>query len=187
MAPSKKSGLSRPRPLRLVPATKFVTLRALPHLVGHVSPSGSETSWRFEYATSAGGPWGVVPGAEGTISQAEAEALPEGSGVGVAWSFTGLSTVTTYYVRLFAENKCAVDCGASTSGAASFKTFGPPTATTFAVHGLHGEALRVMGAVNPGSVLTSGEQTVAVQGAPTGGTFNLGFEGRALVAAVPVR
>lgn len=162
------------------------------HVSSSIEPHGSETSWHFEYATSPGGPWSAAPGAEGVVSQAEAEALPEGATPDVEGSLNGLEPATTYYVRLFAENKAGegeycreeqdrITCEpiehAAAERSVSFKTFGPPTATTFAVHGLHGEALRLMGAVDPDSVPTSAEQIVSVEGAPTGGTFTLTFKG----------
>ena len=63
----------------------------------------------------------------------------------------------------------------ATHGIAGFVTAGPPTVSTFATHALHGESLRLLGSVDPGSVPTSAEQTVTVEGAPTGGTFTLTF------------
>lgn len=138
-----------------------------------LGPKGAEAHWWFEYATAEAGPWTVVPGGEGVVSQAQAEVLAgEGRGVAVEASLSGLNPGTGYFVRAVAENAA----GAATSTATSFKTFGAPLVSTFAVHGLHGEALRVMGAVNPDSRATSGEQTIALEGAPTGGTFTLTFK-----------
>lgn len=147
-------------------------------LVGNIIPHSSETHWRFEYSSSQGGPW--VHGPEGTISAAEAG---EGSRTVVA-SLSGLRT-GTYYVRLFAENASGEGKNGfgeavltETRGILSFETFGPPSASTFAVHALHGEAIRVLGSIKPNSVPTSGEQVITIEGAPTGGTFTLAFKGQ---------
>jgi hypothetical protein len=163
------------------------------HMVGKVRPHGLETKWHFEYSSSfssmdptAG--WKPVAGAEGVITQAEAEAIaagPEGADVLVEGELTSLNASTTYYVKLVAENGAGEGSNAfgeriveEKKGVASFVTFGAPVdVSTLAVHGLHGEALRVIGGVDPGSVPTSGEQTVSVEGA-TGGTFTLTFDGR---------
>lgn len=148
--------------------------------VGGLVTHGYKTSWRFEYATSPNGQWSPVPGAAGTFSQAQAEALPhpERDAVsGVEGALTGLSQATTYYVRLFAEDECAEGCGGTSGPAASFTTSGPPAAATFAVHALWGETPRILGAVNPGGTPTSEEQRITVEGAPTGGTFTLVFDG----------
>ena len=155
-------------------------------LVSGVIPHGSATSWRFESASSAVGPWTPILGAAGAISQAEAEALPaEGDVIPVAAGFTGLTPGTSYYVRLFAENVAGEEgqnqFGESIlsedRGFGSFATSGLPSVTTFAVHALHGEGVHVLGDVNPDSTPTSDEQTITIVGAPTGGTFTLGFDG----------
>ncbi len=173
------------RPVASKPEVRNVT-GTTAHFEAVLLPHDLETEWHFEYATSAAGPWKSVVGAEGIVSQAEAEALPEFSSArGIEGSLTGLNPSTTYYVRLFAESEAGEGRNGSEEpiatekqGIASFKTFGAPTVATLAVHGLHGEALRLIGAVNPGSVPTSGEQTISVVGAPTGGTFTLTFKGQ---------
>ena len=180
------------KPLVFEPAARNVTATSV-YLTGEFLPRGSKTRWRFEYAASLIGPWTVVPGAAGTVSQAEAEALPEGSSApGVEGSLAGLSPATTYYVRLFAENECAVGavgCGEGENefgeqvsdearGVLSVKTTGPPAASTLAVHAFDLESTRLLAAVSPESPDTSGEQTVTIGGAPTGGTFTLTFEGQ---------
>jgi hypothetical protein len=111
------------------------------HLEGYVNPATYETHWRFEYATSVSGPWTVAPGASGTIATAEAGETDQT----VEADLAGLSPSTPYYVRLFAENIN----GSSTSTSAGFETGGPPLVETFATHAIHGEALRVLGAVTP--------------------------------------
>jgi phosphodiesterase/alkaline phosphatase D-like protein len=58
---------------------------------------GAETKYRFESATSPGGPFTPVPGASGVITVAEDFARPEAS-------LSGLSPETSYYLRLIAEN-----------------------------------------------------------------------------------
>ncbi len=79
------------------------------HLEGNVTTDGSKTVWRFEYAPSVIGPWLPVPGAEGTVSLAEAQA--HDNAAGVEGTLEHLVPETTYYVRLFAENECAEGCG----------------------------------------------------------------------------
>jgi hypothetical protein len=130
-----------------------------------------------------------VPGGEGTISQAQAEAEPYFNAFQVAARLTGLTPSTTYYVRMFAENAAGEGewCGgdgvcepvsSETRGVGSFTTSGAPSVLTSAVHALHGEALRLLGSVDPNSLPTSAEQTVTLEGAPTGGSFTLTFRGQ---------
>jgi hypothetical protein len=165
------------------------------HVEAGLRPHHQETRWRFESAPSALGPWDAVPGASGTISQAQAEALPEGSGE-VNAALTGLGPAKTYYVRLFAENaagegeycylegaagkdhKICESVSTATHGSGSFATTGPPTVGTFAVHSLGGESLRLLGEVDPTSTPTSAEQVITIAGAPSGGTFTLTFKGQ---------
>jgi hypothetical protein len=172
------------------------------HVIGEVLPHGSETKWRFEYATSVLGPWNVVPGPEGagTISQAQAEAVGYGRGFPFGARLNGLSPATTYYVRLFAENAvgegevcsvpstalvCEPISGSTEHGLGVFATPSPPSARTFAVHGLQGESVQLFGGVNPDSTPTSAEQTITVEGAPTGGTFSLTFAGQSTGGTSP--
>ncbi len=150
-----------------------------------VVPHGLETVWRLEYATSASGPWQDVPDAAGTISNAQAEALPYAEGIHVDARLSGLLPTTVYYVRMFAENKAGEGVNSygesiltETQGIGSFETEGPPTAMAFMVHALHGESVRLLGAVSPKSAPTSAEQTITVGGAPTGGSFTLTFKGQ---------
>ena len=155
------------------------------HVSGNFLPHHEETHWRFETATSLLGPWSAVPGAAGTVSLAEAEALPESDGASVGATLTGLTPASKYYVRLFAENAAGEaenafgePVSSESRGLGSFETTSPPTANTLAVHAVHGEALRMIGTVDPNSRLTSDEQTVTLGGAPTGGTFVLTFAGQ---------
>jgi hypothetical protein len=168
---------STAKPVVAQPEVRNVTATSA-HLWGQVIPHGSKTHWRLESAASQSGPWTPVPGAAGTISQAQAEVLPFGNGVVVEGKLTGLNPSAIHYVRLFAENECAEFCGSATSKVASFETSGPPTATTFATHALHGESIRLLGAVNPNSAPTEEEQSIAIEGAPTGGAFTLTFKGQ---------
>ncbi len=173
------------KPVAFAPELRNLTGVSV-HLSGEILPHGLETTWRFEYALSARGPWTPVTGAEGIVTLMQAEALPEGTPTQVEGSLTGLSPSKVYYLRLFAKSAAGEGLNGSEEpilaekqGITSFETFGAPReATTFAVHGLDGEALRVMGSVNPNSVPTSGEQTITVEGAPTGGTFTLTFKGQ---------
>ncbi len=179
------------RPTVNPPSVRNVTANSA-HLSDSVAPWGSATHWRFESSPSEKGPWTPIPGTAGAISLAQVEALEsEGTGaVDVDAAFSGLSPATHYYVRLFAENECPEGCGEGESAVegegivASFQTAGPPAVTTFATHALHGEALRLLGAVNPGSTATSAEQVILLEGAPTGGTFTLTFDGQT-TAAIP--
>jgi hypothetical protein len=160
------------------------------HLTDGFEPNGSEADWQFEYASSAGGPWSAVPGAAGTVSQAQAEALGERGSVSVEGALTGLSPAKEYFVRLSAHNRAGEgeDCYFVDNASqicnpiesASFETSGPPTADTFATHALHGESVRLLGAVDPASVPTSAEQTITIGGSPTGGTFTLTFKGQSV-------
>jgi hypothetical protein len=163
------------KPFAGLPIVRNVTGNSA-HLVAEVSPHGSQTHWRLESAPSTSGPWTQVPGGAGVVSQAQAEARAYGDVFQLDAALTGLSPSTEYFVRLVAENECAVGCGSATSTAARFETSGPPSADTFAVHAIHGESLRLLAGVNPNSQLTSAEQTVTVEGA-TGGSFTLTFRG----------
>src|ERR1022692_3518267 len=149
------------------------------HFAGVVGPHLSEASWVFEYVAASGGScpsvgWVRPSGGEGTVTQAQAEATPYSSGVLVGVGVGGLSGSTRYCVRLSVTN----GSGGNVSGVESFETEGPPTDNTFAVHELVGGSLELLGTVNPKSVATSEEQSVAVEGA-TGGSFTLTFAGEA--------
>jgi hypothetical protein len=159
-------------------------------LGGRVNPRQLETHWRFEIAPPEAGhapaenspSWAPAPGGAGAISQAEAEAAPleGGPDPGVQVELTGLSPATVYYVRLFAENEPepGVHKQATSAEVKSFETSGPPAATTFAVHALRGETLRVLGVVQPNNSGPDEVQTVTIGGAPTGGTFTLAPNGQ---------
>lgn len=159
-------GLERPRNVNATSA----------YLPGGLSPDESPTTWRFEWSESPSGPWSPVPGGSGSISEALAASTPYNTGFRVGSRLSGLKAATTYYVRGVAENTCAAGCGATVSAVTSFETAGPPTAGVFAVHGLHGESVRVMGQVNPRSPVSTAEQVISLAGA-TGGTFTLSFKG----------
>ncbi len=177
------------KPVSFQPEFRNVTATSA-HVTASVWPHGEETRWRFETAESVLGPWAPVAGAAGTISQVEAEAFPgSGGGVFEGATLTGLVPAKTYYVRLFAEDVCAVGCGegqnvhgepilTEVKGFGSFETDSPPVLSTFAVHALDGELPRVIGAVDPNDPPTSAEQSITIAGAPTGGTFTLAFNGQ---------
>ncbi len=143
-----------------------------------VAPQGSRTVWRFESALSEAGPWTPVPGAAGSISQEQAEATPYDVGIQFDAGLPGLNASTVYYIRVAAENECVEGCGRTISSIEHFETSGAPSATALAVHTLDGESLRLLGAVNPHSVVTSAEQVITVEGVPTGGAFTLTFMGQ---------
>ncbi len=174
-------------------ATRNVTATSV-HLQSSVEARGFATRWRFEYATSEGGPWTVVSGGEGAISQAEAELLrmehelfPDevAESINLEAELAGLKPGTAYDVRLAAESEPEFPekSGEKThkevvSTASSFETFGPPSASTLATRTFDGEALRLLGTVDPNSQPTSNEQTITIGGAPTGGAFSLTFKGQ---------
>jgi hypothetical protein len=138
--------------LALRPSASIERFRAVnsssAHALGEVDPRDSETHWRFEIATNEAGPWAAVPDAEGTISQAEAEALPIYYNAHFNGELAGLKGGTVYYVRLFAESEPLPGVHKqATSEVLSFETAGPPVAKTFAAHAFKGEALRLLGYV----------------------------------------
>lgn len=181
-------------PVRNVSATSAFAL-------GFIRPHGSETSWSFETATSESGPWTRTPGSTGVISQSEAEAMlaaeeEESEQPALARAFArlvGLDPGTSYWIRLFAENEAGEGEGCILHGenlecllvsgppsfpfSIAFTTGGAPVAHTLSVHGLEGEAVRLIGSVNPSSQPTDEEQTIAVEGQPRGGSFVLSFAG----------
>jgi len=172
------------------------------HVVAHFAPHGLETDWRLEYTSEPGnaGSWKPVPGGSGTVSLAQAEVAgyrnPPLRDYGVPLS--GLQPATTYYVRTFAQNtageaeycfkeneagpkygqEVCEPASSETRGVVSFTTQAPVAASASVVHGVHGEALRLLGSVNPNSAPTADEQTFALEGSPTGGTFTLTLAGQ---------
>jgi hypothetical protein len=120
-----------------------------------VYPGTFETSWWFETGPSEAGPWTRASGAEGTIPQAEAdEALHP-----VSAKISGLQPATAYYVRLNAENSKGPATGTEFPAGGplevvGFQTAAPPKAETFAVHGIHGEALRLFASVRQAGIDT---------------------------------
>ena len=167
------------------PAVRNVTATAS-HVGATVVPHGYATAWRFESASEPSGPWSVVPGSASSISRAQVEALEAGAelpydvSVSAEAELTGLSASSRYYVRLVTENQCEEGCDGATSKVASFETSGAPSAGTFMVHALDGEALRVLGEVNPNSEQTTAEQVITLSDA-SGGTFTLTFDGHTTV------
>ncbi len=141
-----------------------------------VTPHGSRTLWRLQSSSTAAGPWSDV--ATGEVTQREAEAIPFVDVVKFGASFTGLSPSTGYYVRLVVKNEKGKE---ATGEVEHFETSGAPSAKTFAVHAVHGESWRLLGAVDPNSEPTSSEQMITVEGT-SGGTFKLVFEGKETVS-----
>ncbi len=163
-------------PEAAMPVVRNITADSA-HVSAQISPHESKTETRLEVAPSPGGPWTPVATTGGFVSQEEAERMPYGEGVFVDARLGGLSASTEYYARAVAKNECLEDCGEVVSAIASFRTSGAPTVTTFATHGMHEEAPRLLGMVNPNSPLTSEEQTITVEGSPTSGSFTLAFAG----------
>jgi hypothetical protein len=155
------------KPVVYPPHARNITTNSA-HIQGFLEPRGAETTWRIEYSVSKEGQWQLAFG--GTVSGTEAASQYSR----ISGSLTGLVPATEYSVRLSAQNAF----GAEVSEPLVFATGGPPSATTFAVHDLHGESLRVLGAIDPDNVPTSAEQTVTIGGAPTGGSFTLTFNGQ---------
>jgi hypothetical protein len=155
---------------------------------GSVNARGFATDWRYELSTEPGNPasWAPVSGAAGTITRAEAEAYrkaeisPEGGpDPEIAAHLTLLNPATTYSIRVFAEDEPEPGVHRhETSSPRSFATDGPPATSTFLEHALDGETIRMFGSINPESTPTSAEQTITIEGAPTGGTFALTFNGQ---------
>jgi hypothetical protein len=114
---------------------------------GVVIPDGTETTWKFEVEKSGDSEFEPVPGASGTIPQAEADEAPHQ----VEGELTGLTAGTSYRVRLVAENAFGPELA---PGEATFETAGLPTAKTFPTVGVHGQGLRALGAVNAHGLTT---------------------------------
>lgn len=155
------------------------------HLTDEFGPNGSESTWQFESAPSASGPWTPVAGSGGTVSLAEAQALGEMGSKSVEGELTGLAPASEVFVRLSAQNAAGPGQACQSGGfeckppiPSSFTTSGPPVATTLSTHALHGEAVRLLGFVNPESTLTSAEQRITVGGSSTGGSFTLTYKGQ---------
>ncbi len=142
-----------------------------------VAPHRARTVWRLESASSASGPWTVVPGGSGEISQPGAEALGYGGSSASPVRLSGLAPSTTSFLRVTAENFCEVGCGVAVGPVASFQTSGAPSATALETHALRGESVRLLGEVNPNSEITQAEQVLTLENA-TSGTFTLTYSGQ---------
>jgi hypothetical protein len=152
-----------------------------------VNPDGSETAWRFEYAPAEpngsapaeGSPsWAAGPAAVIAASEADEEFHE------IAADLTGLSPASVYYLRFIAENEAGTGVTVGSLGpprVTSLETAGPPLASAFATHTFApgaSEALRILASVTPDDTPISEVQTLAIGGAPTGGTFTLSFQGQ---------
>ncbi len=184
------------RPGPSLPVVRNVTAKSAV-VSAKIMARGFAVKWRYELSTEPGSPasWAPAPNGAGTITQAEVEseeALEEltenenakAQGIQLSVDVSplrlgALAPATSYAVRLFVENEPEPGVHKqATSEVVRFQTEGPPTVATFLTHSLQGEALRVIGTVNPNSTPSSGEQTIAIGGAPTGGTFSLAFDGQ---------
>jgi hypothetical protein len=166
--PTAKPVADGPIARNVTAASAFVAADVVPH--------ESQTEWGLEWAEVPSGPWTAVPGGSGTISQAVAQAAGYDPGFDDGARLTGLKPSTVYYVRTVAKNSCGTGCGTSTSEVVSFETAGAPSASVFSAHGVHGEALRLLGSVNPNSPTSTAEQVIVLEKA-VGGTFTLTFKG----------
>jgi hypothetical protein len=185
------------KPVVFAPEVRNVTATSV-YTLSSVNPHGFETEWRFEYITGKAleeaeqrkepAKWTAVGG--GTITQAEAEASPEGEPPTVEARLGNLEPATVYHVRVFAKsftegvNAFGEAISGEKQGTTNFETSGAPAASAFTTHALHGESVRLLGYVNPNSVPTSAEQTVTIEGAPSGGTFTIHFDGQT-TAGIP--
>jgi hypothetical protein len=120
-----------------------------------VYPGTFETSWWFETGPSETGPWTRASGAEGTIPQAQADEAFHP----VSAKISGLQPATAYYVRLNAENSEGPATGTNFPAGGpldvvGFETSGSPRAETFAVHAIHGDALRLFASVRQAGIDT---------------------------------
>jgi hypothetical protein len=128
---------------------------------GSLLPAPFETKWRIEYSASqttldSGG--GTVL-SEGTVSQAEAEALQTATGANPVFpesDISGLSPSTQYFVRFVAEDEPEWPPKSGmkhhkvvVSPDAQFETHGPPVAEASGTPALRLETLRVLGYVVP--------------------------------------
>ncbi len=137
---------------------------------------GFEAHYRFEYATSESGPWAPVPGGEDTVA-APSDIFASEQFFFAAATITGLTPSATYYARIVLDNGNPPPV---TFPPTLFQTGGPPSAAfTFPVHAIHGESLRALGAIRTGTEPVNERQAIAIEGAPTGGAFTLGFDGQA--------
>ena len=125
------------------------------HLAGEVDAYEQETHWRFEYATpeeAVAEHWTLGP--SGTIPAAPSDS----SYRAVEGDLTGLTSDTSYDVRLFAENpygrSLSTESHYGRSKIAGFETAGPPAAVTFEAHAIDREEMRALGSVNPHSFPT---------------------------------
>lgn len=123
------------------------------HVADQILTKTHETHWRFEYSTSqatleAGngtvGPQGVI------LASDASEDFSSISGELTGLSPSEPAKPTLYYVRVVVENE--PQPGEKKTGISpivSFETGGKPQAGTFAVHGFHGDQVRLVGSVVP--------------------------------------
>jgi hypothetical protein len=174
------------RPVVGEPTTRNITASSA-RFETFIDPNNSKTEWHYAYTTEPTNPssWQPIAGMEGTISQAQAEALPAETGGDVQGYLTGLKPSSRYCVRVYASNEAGE--GRNFQGKlptnqelefGCFTTEGPPTVKTEPDHALVGGAVRLLGSVNPEGGSTSAEQTITIGGAPTGGTYTLTYRGQ---------
>jgi plastocyanin len=110
-------------------------------LAGTVNPHGESTEYFFKYGTS------TLYGSTTSKKQAG-----EGTGsVSASAEISGLTPGTTYHYLLVAENNTGTGEGTDKT----FKTNGPPTATTAAATGVLATEATLHGTVNPGGHATT--------------------------------
>jgi hypothetical protein len=120
------------------------------HVSGEIDPQGQPTTYRVQYVDSGTREFEISIGvSEWEFAATAKEATIEGSSQAVEADLTHLAPLTTYYVRLFAENAE----GASEAVAAStFTTLGPvppPTVSIEAPTAVTSSAAHFTGHIEP--------------------------------------
>ncbi len=114
----------------------------------NLDPHTYGTQWEFLYSTAVEGPWKPIPGGSGTITQAEAEALPTQGHVPLKAPLGGLTPEVSYFIMLKAHNQ---DGGLEEKGTCETEPLRP---TPFiggqgTVGEVTGTAATVQGSVDP--------------------------------------
>lgn len=109
-------------------------------LNGKVNPSGQATTYHFEYGQTEGYGEATTPASAGSGNANVSESA----------AISSLTPATTYHFRLVAENETGTSHGADRT----FRTAGPPTATTEAATGVGGVKATLAGTVNPSGIET---------------------------------
>jgi hypothetical protein len=109
-------------------------------LNGKINPSGQATTYHFNYGTTASYGEESSPASAGSGSTAISEVA----------NITGLSPATTYHFQMVAENATGPNAGADRT----FRTAGPPAATTEPATAIGAVKATLAGSVNPSGLET---------------------------------